>query len=156
MRWLLRCKYNHMIVLFLSPLFGRWMSIDITKEGVQIVPASKSFERIEEIECWKYRRSFVNGIQATSNLIGAKYDWLGLSINIIRLFLWRLFGLKWERPLHDVTRYMCFEFGITMLKLSGISSALHMDASVTPPEDLRQYLIHNGGFEVVACPVEGS
>lgn len=154
MRWLLRCEYNHSFVLFLDPMWKEWQTIDITRDGVQILPWYKSFGRVKEIECWKYKRSLLHGLQDSNNLIGAKYDWLGLAINVLRLFIWRLFGRRWRTPLHDVTRYMCFEFVVSLLQLAGISSALQLEPSLTPPDELRKFLQNNEGFEVVSCPME--
>ena len=154
MRWLLRSQFNHAFILFLDPMWEEWQTVDITKSGVQILPWYKSLGRVKEIECWKYRRTLIHGLQASSNLIGQKYDWLGLAINVLRLFIWRLFGRRWKTPLHDVTRYMCFEFIISLIQLAGISSALQLEPSVTPPEELRNFLKLNGGFEVVSCPME--
>lgn len=154
LRWLLRSRYNHLFVLYYSVLWERWKTIDITKYGVQELPAIRSFNRVKEIECWKYHRSLIHGLQASGNLIGSEYDWLGLIANIIRLCIWRIFGLQWRSPLHDMTRFMCFEFGIQLLRLAGITSAFQLEPSVTSPEELRDFLKNNGGFETVKCPVE--
>lgn len=154
LRWLLRSKYNHLFIMYYSVLWERWKTIDITKYGVQELPAIRSLHRVEKIECWKYHRSLIHGLQATGNLIGSEYDWLGLIANIARLFIWRVLGLEWRAPLQDASRFMCFEFGIHLLHLAGISNSFCLEPSITAPEEFRNFLKNNGGFETVNCPLE--
>jgi hypothetical protein len=152
-RWLMKSKFNFVFILFLDPLWNSWQTVDISQETVQILPAQISLDRVESVECLKYgHRSLIHGLQAACAMIGTSCSYWGYVSDLFRLASWRFLGLGWHSRLNDLSKYLCVDFAVGFLQLSGISSALQLDPSVMSPGDLRAFLSNNGGFEVVRLP----
>ncbi len=161
-RWVLQSRWNHIFILFEDSTLGGWWSIDIRNDGVHVIAAEKSsLTRLGKAEFYECNHSLLPALQQSRKLVGSGYDWLGLSMNLFRLLLWRFLKIKWLKPVHSLGRMTCVEYVTTFLRI-GCPVAIDkyekegtsLEPAVTRPQEDRDFMSDSGAFYEVENPLK--
>lgn len=146
--------FNHTFLVYFDKDFDRWMALDILSDGPVILPVGRAMKRYKRIECWEYSGDLWEGIQKSVYDIGGGYDWLGLFAAIIKLVLFKVLRIKVLNPIHWASKYMCFEWVLTIMKRAGVAGGENLDPAVVPPAQFCNFLERHEEFSHVTPPVE--
>lgn len=146
--------FNHTFILFEDMKFGGWMALDILADGPVILPLSRAMKRYKRIECYEYNDTLWRGIKQSKDDIGGGYDWLGLFSSILKLALFKIFRIKRLKPVHWASKYMCFEWVLTIMKRNGVEGGENLDPILVPPAEFSHFLDKHERFSYVDTPNE--
>jgi len=146
--------FNHAFFVYKDEGFDNWMALDVLDDGPIILPVKRAMERYQRIECWEYEGDLWKGIQQSGRDIGGGYDWLGLFTSIIKLLLFKFLRIKSLKPIHWASRYMCFEWVLTVIKRAEVHGAENLDPVVVPPDQFGNFLERHEDFFQVIPPEE--
>jgi len=146
--------FNHVFFVYEDKDFNNWMAIDILENGPVILPVERAMERYRRVECWEYDGDLWKGVKGSCQDIGGGYDWLGLFFAIIKLLAFKIFRVERLRPIHWATKYMCFEWVMTVMKRSNVPGSESLEPSIVPPAQFCNFLDRHENFFQVIPPEE--
>ncbi len=144
--------FNHVFVVYQDKGFEEWMALDILEDGPVILPVDRAMKRYQRIECWEYKGDLWEGIRLSGGDLGGGYDWLGLFTSIIKLLLFKILRIKRLKPIHWASRYMCFEWVLTVMKRAGVPGGENLDPVIVPPAQFCNFVERHGDFLKVNPP----
>jgi len=152
-RWFLCSKYNHIFVLFEDSTLGGWWAREALFNGVQIISSERSsLSRVKHAEFYEYKDSLVPGLQESRKSVGVGYDRCGLVINIFRMFLYKVFKIKWLRPVHDPEKHTCPEDIMQIFEAVFVPGIDDLRPSMVMPGELRDFMLFSEDFHTVENP----
>ena len=146
--------FNHTFLVYEDEKFGDWMTLDILSDGPIILPIGRAMKRYKRIECWEYDGDLWGGVKKSKGDIGGGYDWLGLAASVFKLILFKVLRIKRLNPVHWASRYMCFEWVMTIMKRAGVAGGEDLVPSIVPPAQFCNFLEKHEDFTQVIPPVE--
>ncbi len=144
--------FNHVFFVYEDGKFGGWLVLDILSDGPVILPPKLAMKRYKRIECWEWKGNMWAGIRESKDDIGSGYDWLGLFGAIFKLTLFKLFRIKRLNPVHWASRYMCFEWVMTVMKRAGVAGGENLNPAIVPPADFNSFVEKHEDFSCVVPP----
>jgi len=153
LRWALKFEYNHVFVAYYDIFWKSWWGIQVDNRGVRLVPISFFLKNFSKFKAYEYIEPFDDSFARSRELIGNKYDWLALGVNILRLLLWRLTGKRWTRVSQTPRKQLCTEFMARHLQNSGVFGADILCPEITSPEMLYDFFEKNKHFREVSSKV---
>ena len=109
-------KWNHVYLQFWSEDWSNLVIIDITARGVLQLPILERYGEIEKYELLRGKDRVVQAIIRKEYMLGREYDWCGLIMGLVRLFIWKITGKRIMRSIHSKGRLFCSEYVYTILK----------------------------------------
>jgi hypothetical protein len=149
-RKLTQSEVNHAFLAYPDTEWGGWWAAQIDQRGVILVPA-ESVE-CKTLVCYEYNRDISYALPKTRQLIGSKYDFLGIFGFLCKLSVWRLFHKKILNPIQNKGELFCSEMVTTFLKAADISWAQRLDPASTSPGDLYNFLENDSRFQTIPVP----
>ncbi len=146
--------FNHTFLVYEDERYHDWMALDILTDGPMLLPVDRAMKRYARIECWEYDGDLWPGIGESGKDIGGGYDWLGLFASLLKLVLFKVFRLKFLNPIHWASKYMCFEWVLTILKRAGVEGSENLDPAIIPPAQFCNFLERHENFFQVVPPIE--
>lgn len=161
-RRITRSNVNHAFVAYHSSIHGGWQALQTDERGLVEVPIESL--KYTYKECYDFPTlNLMSALSQCRNLIGDRYDWMGIFGFLIKIFFWRLLGRKILNPLHKKGELFCSEFVIIYLqKVKGMFSwIMKIDSSSISPggnkhtlgvPSLRELLRTNNEVQQIDCP----
>lgn len=122
--------------------FGREMVLEATLEGVRIIPFEVFKKQNIIIKIYIPRKNLKQGLAKAGELLGERYDFIGLFG-----MLWVLFGhwlrKKWRNPWDNPHALFCSEFVAQTLQWSGYPNTEYWDPSAMSPQDLYEFVLRD-------------
>jgi len=146
--------FNHAFIVYQDEGFEDWVALDVLKDGPEVLPIERAMKRYQRIECWEYDGDLWEGVKKSKEDIGCGYDWLGLFTALFKLLLFKLLRIKLLRPVHWASKYMCFEWVLTIMKRAGVQGGENLDPAVVPPAQFCDFLERHEDFFQVIPPEE--
>jgi len=137
-RWLTAGRVSHVLLQYPSEMWGGEWVAEATWPMVLMRPAEKARHGVyKEFECLFDVRTALNAIRGE---IGQWYDFQGLAVLGVWLFVWRVFKKKLQHPLHSTSGNKCSELYAKMFKATTELPNTHrFEPEYTSPEDLLDY-----------------
>jgi len=106
---------NHAFIAYRSEEWGGWWATQTDERGTVKVPVENV--KHEHIECYEFPdRDLKTAMPRVRDLVGEKYDWLGIGGFLLKLYAWNVFGRKIINPLHRKGDLFCSEMCATFLQ----------------------------------------
>lgn len=149
-RKLTQSDVNHAFIAYKDPVWECWNATQIDQRGIIIVPA-KTVE-YQDIICFEHKDDLTFALPRIGEIVGSKYDYLGIFGFMCKLTYWRLFHKNIPNPVHKKGELFCSEAVTTFLQAAGIPWAMSMDPASTSPGDLLKKLDNDTTFETRPVP----
>ena len=106
---------NHALIAYKSREWGGWWAVQTDERGVVKVPVENV--KYNYIECYEFPQlDLKSAMPRIRDLVGDRYDWLGIAGFMVKLWAWRLFGRRVVNPLHKEGDLFCSEMVTRFLK----------------------------------------
>jgi hypothetical protein len=145
-------KYNHAYIIYTSYLFGGWWGVEIAEDGVVKLPLEKIKAKYYLNDCFEYEYNLDLGLQRTRQMVGKKYDWLGVLGFGLKILIKRLFRRKVDNTLQAGGRLFCSEYVASVLKLAGAFGFEKVVPEEMSPGDIAKILLKNSAYRKVETP----
>lgn len=149
-RKLTQSEVNHAFLSYWDEDWKCWQAVQIDQRGIIIIPADKV--ECKSVVCYEHNKDISYALPKVKNLIGSKYDFMGIFGFICKLAIWRLFKKKILNPIHKNGELFCSEMVTTFLKEADISWAAHLDPASTSPGDLYTKIDNDSSFQTIPTP----
>lgn len=135
--------YNHVSILYKSHFWDKWMSIQIDKNGVQILPVYALLKKDMYNKFYKCDVDLSVGIRKNIEYIGKKYDIFGVFGIGIKILIRKIFGRKIKNLLNVDSRVFCTEYLTMVMQDSGFPGSYEIDSSLSEPGDIIELLCNS-------------
>jgi len=117
-----RSNVNHAFIAYYSDLHGGWQALQTDERGLVEIPVESL--KYSYKECYEFPMlNLLQVLPHCRNLIGDKYDWLGILGFLIKVIFWKYLGRKIVNPLHKKGELFCSEFVVLYLqKVEGMAT----------------------------------
>ena len=142
--------YNHVSILYKSHFWGKWMTIQVDNNGVEIIPVYTLLKENMYNKFYRCGTDLSVGIRNNIDYIGRKYDFLGVLGIGLKIIIKKLFNKSVKNLLDVASKVFCTEYLIMVMNDSDFSGSDKIDPSLSEPDDIDAILSKdNSSVEVV-------
>ena len=137
-RYVTRSHVSHVFIEYPSELWGgRWVAEATRENGVRKVVAKKARHEVcAEFYC-KFETQ--DGLMSVSRYLGEKYDYFGVGLFGLVIYIKRWFSAKLKHPLRSSKSQFCSEFVARFYQGAHLAGAEGWDADRSSPERLYRF-----------------
>jgi len=142
-RFFTKYQFNHVSIIYKSMFINKWMSIEVSKNGVHILPVYAVIKKNMYNKFYKCDYNLSLGISKNTCYIGRNYDIWGVFGIGVRIIIQKLFGVKIKNLFNIISKVFCTEYVVKVLIDSGFKGSDKIDPSLSEPRDIEDLLSNN-------------
>jgi len=149
-RKLTKSEYNHVMLLYVCPFWGRWWAIQVDPKGVRPIPLEKAAEGVDKWCLFEYEGKDLRALLPLSRSdMDDNYDYPGILGFLVKLIVKAVTGRDIRNMFHKKGELFCSEFAMKFLKMSGVPETETLDPATTSPADVVKFCMDGHGFKRV-------
>lgn len=145
---LTKSQWTHTWLEIEDPTLG-WICLHSSSNGVELTNRDGVAEGRIPHSFLRYEcllpQEMLNGVRMNRDLIGAKYDYRSLILNLGLLLLQKIWKRNYK-PFTNSRKMTCSELMATIMKSGGIPKTISWMPELLPPGDLKDFCVESSAF----------